>query len=585
MKDLLCKRLSQEIRDFTRDSFEEELSMFARLKIFTAAYLHMRRSYALFVGPDYSYGNEKREICDLWGLAFCKTSNHQSLLGHNTEFIQGVKKTDFETCWTENCDLGDSIYSRAVFTLFSKGENDDENKSCEECLRNFFSKETHHILSWDKYVLWWRLNDIPNIPQTQDKNLRDDYISTIYQKFANKPFYDPFKINFDSRYVLSNIKEREFLYKLSSLQIPTSYFEEGKAFRGATKMNLLPKHNNYKKRKLVIYPNKNVAICGTSGISVLLGEKNKVLCNPNQSDYQVMLAEKFCDKINENTARNYIDIKGTWLAVHLQNNVISHFIFEVLKPVLFVARITRFNLLLTGVKPAPHILEFFTTNSALKDRIIDIATADPNCMYRPEKTLLLFESHREISPEDACNLQWFGESIIERHRDKKNYAENIYISRLDSPASRSIINEFDFIQFLEANGYKTFRFDKLTLIEKLKTIKYAKEIVAVAGSGLLFRNFLATHNNVRIVMSGSFIWNDLSLFLRGASLRNETLFVFKSEKSLGSEIFPFARNHASFSIPLSCFSQSIKYEPDPVSYVFLDNKGGIYPIPNDSFTN
>ena len=251
-----------------------------------------------------------------------------------------------------------------------------------------------------------------------------------------------------------------------------------------------------------------------------------------------MLAEKFCDKINENPKLKFTNLKGTWLAVHLQNNIISHFMFEVLKPVLFVARIIPFNLLLTGVKPAPHILEFFTTNSALKDRIIDIKSADPNCMYRPEKALLLFESQREVSPEDALNFQWFGESIIERHRDNKSYPENIYISRRDSPASRAIINENDFIRFLEAKDYKTFRFDKLTLIEKLKTIKYAKEIVAGAGSGLLFRNFLATHNNVRIIMSGSIIWNDLSLFMRGTSWRNEILFVIKSEKSLGSKTFP-----------------------------------------------
>ena len=137
-----------------------------------------------------------------------------------------------------------------------------------------------------------------------------------------------------------------------------------------------------------------------------------------------MLAEeKFCDKLNENPRLKLLQHKGDWLTVHLQNNIISHFMFEVLKPVLFVARITRLNLLLTGVKPAPHILEFFTTNSALKDRIISIKTADPNCMYRPEKALLLFESQREVSSEDALNFQWFGESIIERHRDNETYPE------------------------------------------------------------------------------------------------------------------------------------------------------------------
>ena len=81
-------------------------------------------------------------------------------------------------------------------------------------------------------------------------------------------------------------------------------------------------------------------------------------------------------------------------------------------------------------------------------------------------------------------------------------------------------------------------------------------------------------------MSGSLIWNDLSLFLRGTSWRNETLFVFKSEKSLGSKTFPFARNHASFKIPLSCFGGSIKYEPDPVSFIFLDKEGGICSLPD-----
>ena len=59
---------------------------------------------------------------------------------------------------------------------------------CEECLTNYFSKETHHTLSWDKYVLWWRLNDTPNIPQTRDQNLRENHISTISQKLSSKAF-------------------------------------------------------------------------------------------------------------------------------------------------------------------------------------------------------------------------------------------------------------------------------------------------------------------------------------------------------------------------------------------------------------
>ena len=52
---------------------------------------------------------------------------------------------------------------------------------------------------------------------------------------------------------------------------------------------------------------------------------SKILCNPNESPYQRMLANKFCEKIGELPNRKCIELKGAWLAVHMQNNVISHF--------------------------------------------------------------------------------------------------------------------------------------------------------------------------------------------------------------------------------------------------------------------
>ena len=64
---VLCEKLSHELKNFLTDSAGSELSMYARLKIFTSAYLHMRRSYALLLGPDYSCVDQTEEIYDLWG--------------------------------------------------------------------------------------------------------------------------------------------------------------------------------------------------------------------------------------------------------------------------------------------------------------------------------------------------------------------------------------------------------------------------------------------------------------------------------------------------------------------------------------
>ena len=81
------------------------------------------------------------------------------------------------------------------------------------------------------------------------------------------------------------------------------------------------------------------------------------------------------------------------MTVHLENNAVSHFLFEVLKKVLYAARVVKFGLLITGVKPAPHILEFFTVDSELKDRITEVKICDPDIFYKPQKSILAFEYH------------------------------------------------------------------------------------------------------------------------------------------------------------------------------------------------
>ena len=110
----------------------------------------------------------------------------------------------------------------------------------------------------------------------------------------------------------------------------------------------------------------DIHICGSTAIPIL---KNHVLYNPFKSGHQKLIGSKFAGLIKENPSRTVTLLKGCWLAVYLQNNVISHFLFEVLKQVLYAARIARFGLLITGVKPAPHIMEFFTVDSVLKDMI------------------------------------------------------------------------------------------------------------------------------------------------------------------------------------------------------------------------
>jgi len=315
--------------------------------------------------------------------------------------------------------------------------------------------------------------------------------------------------------------------------------------------------------------------CGFTGIPVLESKDNsKILCNPNDHMYQYVLAKKFCSKVEEFPTRQIISLKGTWMAVHLENNAVSHFLFEVLKKVLYAARVVKFGLLITGVKPAPHILEFFTVDSELKDKITDIKICNPDVFYKPQKSILAFEYHREFRPEDLLNFQWFGESVISRSNDEENFGEKIYISRRDSPGSRIIINENYLTSILKKNGFKILRFDQLSLIQKLVAIKNAKEIITGAGSGYLFRYLISTNNLVKIITSDSYVWNDFSICATGVGVRNETFFIFEKEMSLASNYYASCRNHASIKITQDFFkkNEDIKWGEKNVLWAFDENE-------------
>ena len=164
--------------------------------------------------------------------------------------------------------------------------------------------------------------------------------------------------------------------------------------------------------------------------------------------------------MKKNPNRKIKKLAGTWVAVHVQNTAISHFIFEVLKPLLYISRLKKFKLLITGISLPKHLLEFFLVESVLKDKITEIRVANPDIFYKADKTLACFENPREVRPEDCLNFQWYGESILRRNEVKTNFKKNIYISRRDSPESRVVLNECALIRSLLEQGYEIVQLDK-----------------------------------------------------------------------------------------------------------------------------
>ena len=394
-------------------------------------------------------------------------------------------------------------------------------------------------------------------------------------------FFDPFTQMFKCSVVASNVNETEFTYKRNTIQIPTIYYTTSeKPTCGRTLLIQTSGIQRFQKRKLVRLKEK-VLICGTTGLPLLEEKKDAVpLCKVTTNAYENMLGVKFCTKLEEAPNRKIKIINGSWMSVHLHNNVVSHFFFEVLKKVLYAARVMKFGLLITGVKPAAHILEFFTVDSELKDRITEIKICDPDLIYKPQSAILAFEYHREFRPEDLLNFQWFGESIIARSKEEKSFGKKIYISRRDSPASRIIINENYLISKLKKSGFQILRFDQLSLVQKLTAIKNADEIVTAAGSGYLFRNLVATNNKVKVITSDTYVWNDYSICARGVGVRNEIFIIFEKEMSLASNFYNSCRNHASIQISKDFFKEDkdIVWGENDVTWEFDEGKLTRYPI-------
>ena len=402
------------------------------------------------------------------------------------------------------------------------------------------------------------------------------------------PFNNPFDVKFNIGEVASNTDESAFTYKRNTIQIPTLYFTTSeKPTRGNTLVTQVPLIREFQKRKLVKLIEK-VLICGTTGLPLLELENKKskiLLCDPRANSNEFMLGVKFCTKLEEAPNRKIKIINGSWMSVHLHNNVVSHFFFEVLKKVLYAARVMKFGLLITGVKPAAHILEFFTVDSELKDRITEIKICDPDLIYKPQSAILAFEYHREFRPEDLLNFQWFGESIIARSKEEKSFGKKIYISRRDSPASRIIINENYLISKLKKSGFQILRFDQLSLVQKLTAIKNADEIVTAAGSGYLFRNLVATNNKVKVITSDTYVWNDYSICARGVGVRNEIFIIFEKEMSLASNFYPSCRNHASIQISKDFFKEDkdIVWGENDVTWEFDKSELTRCNVPKKSF--
>ena len=576
MKNELAIELSNELKKFLTEKPSLDFSAFAKAKVFTSAYLHMTNSLAIFISSNSFSENEPEEIIDLWGLSFCKIFDYEKLYKKDSKFLEGLSKKQKESIDSE-LDNKKNIVDISVFILLDKSGPEAINSKAEDDLTKQLAK-THHQISWKKYTLWWNL-DHSHTEVPANLKAPDPFVSAKLVKMPKNwtsiPFFDPHIYEFKPNCVASNLDEIDFTYTRHLIQIPTLYYKKSQKINsGSTRVNEIPDSRNFQKRKLARLT-ENVLICGTTGIPLVENEKGtQLLCNPNANRYELMLGAKFCTKMEEMPRRKKTWLKGTWMAVHLQNNVVSHFFFEVLKKVLYAARVVKFGLLITGVKPAPHILEFFTVDSELKDRITEIKICDPDFIYKPEKSILAFESAREFRPEDLLNFQRFGESIISRSNNKESFGDKIYISRKDSPGSRIIINENYLITRLEKNGFKILRFDQLSLVQKLVAIKNAKDIVTGAGSGYLFRNLVATNNIVRIITSDSYIWNDYSLCALGVGVRNEIFIIFEKEQSLASNFFPTCRNHASIQISRDFFKnpKDVDWGEKNVRWIFVEGK-------------
>ena len=136
----------------------------------------------------------------------------------------------------------------------------------------------------------------------QYKYLEEDYFK-IAIKLKDRAFVDPYEFDFNSRYVLSNLNERDFTYKNDVLKIPTRNFLKGKAYRGYTLTNKMPNQSSYRKRKLVLVDENKVLVCRASDSTYWAKQKKSDSLQSNKSGYQAMLGEKLCDQLIKNPLR------------------------------------------------------------------------------------------------------------------------------------------------------------------------------------------------------------------------------------------------------------------------------------------
>ena len=526
------EELAIDVKQFLSKEFSNGYSEFWDLKVYCSAYLHHIKRHAIFFGPMSLISNEVKEIKDLYGLVFCDLESNDLLAREKNIFgcMSNSQKRDLT-----KKDSALEFIEESEFVILKKGRS--ESPLIEQkisMLEKMFGK-THFFLTWGEYSVWWRVSRSKQNDRSISDGIRFGNPDTLNRDLVefvnwNKSSYYPFQM-------ISAFPSARFFKNSGEI-------EEVENTTGRTKLKI-------RDRLLVSYD--KFLLCGASGIA--LTTNTVAILDINNNPYNEYLGSLYSKAILKNPNRTIRNLDGIWMAVHNQNGIISHFIFEVLKRILYVARLKKFKLLLTGEKLPKFLMDFFLVDSVLKDNILEIQVADPNTIYKADKTLVCFENEREMRPEDCLNFQWYGESVLQRNIVEKTFNEKVYISRRDSPESRSILNEYKLIELLGKRGYEIIQLNELSLPEKLSLFKKARKIITPAGSGALFRHMVSTDGSLRILLSAKCVWTDYVLCILGGGPRKESLDIFEPEQSLGSNQSNFLRNHASWWLPNSFFEQ------------------------------
>ena len=526
MDSKVVSKLAHELKEFISKNLSDDRSEFSQIKIFCSAHLHDVKKNGFFFGPSECIQNESDEIKNLFGFVFFDIEKN-ILTEENIGCFQGINDSHVQKL-LEKPNLSTMFRNSAFILLKNLKHNPAKGESIKSYFFQIFER-SHFFLEWGNYSLWWKIYQL-NEPQ--------------HKLPKNFPFGDPVTLDRGIAKFVNENEPSNWPYKPESVQLPHRYFNSlGEVLE--VKDTHVKTGFTIKKRLLVECD--KFFVCGKTGIST--GPDKVMILDVRSSKYREHLGGLYVANCKKYPNRKIEKLEGTWVAVHVQNTAIGHFIFEVLKPLLYISRLKKFKLLITGVSLPKHLLEFFLVESVLKDKITEIRVADSGVLYKADKTLTCFENHREIRPEDCLNLQWFGESVLKRNPLKKAFKKKIYISRRDSPESRAVLNENALIRILSKQGYEIVQLDKFSLPEKLFLIKHADQIITPAGSGALFRHLVSTDGSLRVLLTREYHWSDFILFILGGGMRNESVDLFDPEPSLGSSFINFSRNHASFWLP------------------------------------